>query len=187
MRPTGSSAAGPAGSVWDGAGCRDRNCKSARREAPTRRLLLPLIALAFFVVGCSKPGDPADVVGTWVIEPESVDNAAFNMVRAASEHAGKNLADAEIEPVARELAEKLRTKPAEYTVKEDGTFYAVSEGSAADGKWTYTKSILMLDSASARKPPRFRVESGGLTSLSESPRNRHVRMVRKDSVKPAAP
>jgi len=140
------------------------------------------IVIAVSIGGCSDTGDPADVVGTWVVEPESVDNAAFNMVRVVSDRAGRNLSDAEIEPVAKELAEKMRKTPAEYNLNADGTFEAVSGEGSADGTWMYSKKTLKLESPSRDKPARFLVGSGGLLSLSDSPRHRNVRLVRKESL-----
>lgn len=129
--------------------------------------------------GCSKADDPTEIVGDWVVDPTSMDNAAFNIVRSGSERAGKRLSDAEIDPVAKELAEKLRGSPAAYTFAKDGTFTAVAGENTADGTWTYSKDVLTLESPSKNKPMRFLMESGQLTSIGESPRHRNVRLLRK--------
>ncbi len=150
-----------------------------------RRVIAALLAmgvalgLTWVLAGCSKPEDPTEVIGEWVVDPGSLDNAAFNIVRGASERAGRNVPDAEIEPAAKELGEKLRSSPAEYMFAEDGTFRAVAGGGTANGTWTYTRNVLTLVSPTKEKPMRFRWKSGELTSVGDSPRHRNVRLVRK--------
>jgi hypothetical protein len=88
--------------------------------------------------GCSKPGDPSDIVGSWVIDAKSIDNAAYNAVRKAANRSKRELTTADIDPMVRELAAKLRVAPTMYTFASDGTFQA-SNGDdtlTVNGTWT---------------------------------------------------
>ena len=144
-----------------------------------RNALAILVALAFYLAGCSEPSDPAEVVGSWSVETASIDNAAYNLVRVTSDHAGRNLTDAEIEPVAKEIADQIRANPATYTIDADGTFTAAMGPVSFDGTWTYEKNILSLESSTSDKLRRFTVDAGTLVSIADTPRHRPIRMTRK--------
>lgn len=143
--------------------------------------VLFLVAGALAASGCAESGDPADIVGVWTLDDRSIDNAAYNNVRTVSDRAGRNLTDAEIDPVARELAVKMRAEPATFVFESDGTFHTGGEGDTMviDGTWTYRGEILTIESSAARKPVRFRFEPGSLVNEKAVPPLRTIKLIRK--------
>lgn len=148
-----------------------------------RLLVVLLIALqTLLATGCAEPGDPQDIVGVWTLDERSMDNAAYNTVRRVSDRAGRNLTDAEIDPVARELAVKMKAEPPTFVFEADGTFHTGGEGDTMqiEGTWTYSGNILTMDSDYSKQPVRFRFEPGSLVNEKAAAPMRTIKLIRKN-------
>lgn len=148
-----------------------------------RWLVVLVVVLQMLVAaGCAEPGDPQDIVGVWTLDAKSIDNAAYNNVRRVSDRAGRNLTDSEIDPVARELADKMRAEPATFVFEADGTFHTGGEGDTmvVEGTWTYRGNILTMDSEYSKTPARFRFEPGSLVNEKAAAPLRTIKLIRKN-------
>jgi hypothetical protein len=146
----------------------------------TRLAVLIAVCVAM-LPGCSKPGDPADIVGSWVIDAKSIDNAAYNAARKAANRSKRELTAADIDPMVRDLAAKLRAAPTIYTFASDGTFEAGNgdDTLTVTGTWTYAGSVLTAESDASDKPLRFQFEPGSLVNIKSDASLRTITLVRK--------
>ncbi|MBL8875800.1 MAG: hypothetical protein JNM86_08405 [Phycisphaerae bacterium] len=149
-----------------------------------RRLALALLALplAFALPGCEKDGDPAEVVGKWVLDKDSIDDAAYNAVRAAAERSQRRPPEDQIESIAKQFAEKLRTAPVEVEINADGTLAAGDDDvtQRVEGTWVYKASgELLVESPGARDARKFQFQGGALVVYPKIAGLKVIRYVRK--------
>lgn len=140
------------------------------------------IALSLSLPGCEKDGDPAEVVGKWVLDRDSIDDAAYNAVRAAAERSSQRPREDQIEAIAKQFAEKLRAAPVEVEINADGTLAAGDDDvtQRVEGTWVYKASgQLLVDSPGARDTRKFQFQGGALVAYPKIAGLKVIRYVRK--------
>lgn len=147
-----------------------------------------VVALLGFTIslslpGCEKDGDPADVVGKWVLDKDSIDDAAYNAVRAVAERSSKRPSEDEIEAIAKQFAEKLRAAPVEVEINPDGTLAAGDDDVTqhVEGTWVYKASgQLLVESPGARDTRKFQFQGGALVAYPKIAGLKIIRYVRQE-------
>lgn len=141
------------------------------------------MALSLSLPGCEKDGDPADVVGKWVLDKDSIDDAAYNAVRAAAERSRQMPTEDQIEFIAKQFAEKLRAAPVEVEINADGTLAAGDDDvtQRVEGTWVYKSSgQLLVDSPGARDTRRFQFQGVALVAYPKIAGLKIIRYVRQE-------
>ena len=122
----------------------------------------------------------SDVVGEWVVEPGSYENAAYNMVVREARDQGLSPTESQIKKVTKEVAEILRKDPSAYVFKDDGTFTARNSRATETGTWVLAEDIVTMTSTDGTRVRRLTVTPGVLTNHASTTGGRVVRMIRNE-------
>ena len=156
--------------------------------ARTLTVALMLAVLSGSWAGCSKKAavapapaftpTAADVVGTWVVESASLEDAAYNAALNQAETMGIQPSDGKMQAQVRQNLAALKTDPAELVFKEGGVAEARRKGQSGVGTRKLEGDTLTLDIPSLGKPRRFRVTAGNLINLPSIENGREVLLKR---------